>query len=339
MHWRLPRMTARTKSLCAAVFIATLAFPSALLAQSSNFTAPGRIEGAGSTMSIGAAAAGTVSEVLVHEGSRVHAGQTLVTLSCRQLEADVRAREAQLAAAQATYDRSRDGSRPDEIVVGQAVVGYSQARADEAEKTLERTEAMHEGVTVTTARVLEVKRDARIAAAQLEEARARLSLLRAGSRDEDIRQAEALRNASAAEVDATRARLDQCTVHAPVDGVVLDVLANPGQSLSLAVPQPLLHIVPDGPLRVRAEVELRDLAHVCASQRATVVAEAFANATIHAQVASISPAVTPRSIAPATADARDKDVVAVVLNVERGSPALPIGLPVTVRFDSCPSKT
>jgi len=332
-------MTARAKLLRAAVLVATIVFPAQLLGQTSNFVAPGRVEGAGPTMPIGVGAAGTVSEVLVHEGSRVRAGQTLVKLDCRPIEADVRAREAQLAAAQATYDRFRNGSRPDEIVVGEAVVGYSQARADEAEKTLERTEAMHEGVTVTTARVLEVKRDARIAAAQLEEARARLSLLRAGARDEDIRQAEALRNASAAEVDATRARLDQCTVRAPVDGVVLDVLANPGQFLSLAVPQPLLHIVQDGQLRIRAEVELRDLAHVCASQRATVTADAVPSASIHAQVAAISPAVSPRSLAATSADVHDRDIVTVVLNVDRGGPALPIGLPVTVRFDSCPSKT
>ena len=140
-------------------------------------------------MSIGVAASGIVGEVLVREGSRVQAGQVLVKLDCGSLEADVHTREAHLAAAQATYDRFRNGSRPDEIAVGEAVLGYSQARLEEAQKTLQRTLALQEGVTVTTARVLEVERDARIAAAQLEEAQARLSLLKAGSREEDIREA------------------------------------------------------------------------------------------------------------------------------------------------------
>ncbi len=326
-------------ALRAAALIAAVAFPAHVLGQSATFVAPGRVEGAGPILSIGAAAAGTISDVLVQEGSQVRAGQILVQLDCRPLEADVRTRQAQLAAAQATFDRFRDGSRPDEIAVGEAVVGYSKARADEAQKTLDRTLALQEGVTVTTAHILEVKRDTRIAAAQLDEAKARLSLLRAGSREEDIRQAEALRNAAAAEVDSTRARLDQCSVHSPVDGVVLDVLANPGQYLSLAVPQPLLHIVQDGQLRVRAEVELRDIAHVCAAQRATVSADTFSSAAIHAQVATVSPAVSPRSTPSAAAEAHDKDIVAVILNIDRGSPALPIGLPVSVRFDACPSKT
>jgi HlyD family secretion protein len=337
MHRRRIRNAASASWLSAAVAIATLIYPPALRAQS--FVAPGRVEGAAPTLAIGTAATGTVGAVLVREGSRVRAGQTLVTLDCKPLEAEVQSRQAHLAAAQANFDRVRNGSRPDEIAVGEAVVGYSQARAEEAEKTLYRTQELQEGVTVTQARVLEVQRDARIADAQLAEARARLSLLRAGSREEDIRQAQALRDASAADLDTTRARLDQCTVHAPVDGVVLDVLANPGQYLSLAVPQPLLHMVQDDPLRVRAEVALHDFGHVCTAQNATVTTDVFANASIHAKVASISPMVTTANSATAGSDAAAKEVVAVVLNIQPGGPALPIGLPVTVHFEACPSKT
>jgi len=317
-----------------------------MLGQSSQFTAPGRAEGAGPPMSLGVAATGIVSEILVQEGSRVQAGQLLLKLDCAPQQADVRTREAHLAAAQATYDKFRNGPRPDEIAVGEAVVNFSQARAEEADKTLQRTLSLQEGVTVTAAHVLEVKRDARIAAAQLNEARAQLSLLRAGSREEDIRQAKALRDAAAADLDASRARLAQCSVHAPVSGVVLDVSVNQGQFFSLAVPQPLMHIVPDGQARVRAEVALHDLAHICLQQRATIAADAFPNASLEAQVASISPTVSRASIGTAsgsasasTAGADTGDVVAVVLKLNGNAQPLPIGLPVTVHFQACPSKS
>jgi multidrug resistance efflux pump len=327
----------RTTAMCAAVLVASFAFAATALAQNSNFTAPGRVEGP--TLTIGVAAAGIVDEILVREGSRVTAGQALIKLDCRSTEADVRTRESQLAAAQALYDRARNGSRPDEIAVGEAVVGYSEARAEEAQKTLDRTEALKEGVTVTTAHILEVQRDARISAAQLAEANARLSLLRAGSREEDIRRAQAQRDAAAADLDSTRARLDQCTVRAPADGAVIDVLASKGQYFSLAVPQPLLHLVQDGQLRVRAEIDVHDASRVCASQTATVVAEAFPNARIHAHVASISPTVTPRSMMTAAADASTKDILPVILDVDSSSPKPPVGSAVTVNFDPCPSKT
>ncbi len=337
-------ITRGTKFFGAICLLASFSVPSQMLGQGSDFAAPGRVEGAGPPMSIGVAATGIVSDILVHEGSRVQAGQLLVKLDCAAQEADLRTRQAQLAAAQATSDKFRNGPRPDEIAVGEAVVNFSKARADEAEKALQRTLALQEGVTVTIAHVLEVKRDARIAAAQLAEAQSQLNLLRAGSREEDIRQAAALRAAAAAELDAARARLDQCSVKAPADGVVLDVLVNQGQFLSLAVPQPLLHIMADGQSRVRAEVGLADLPHVCVQQRATVATDAFPHAAIQAQVASISPAVSRKSTgnsagAAPRANADENDVVAVVLTVNRGAPALPIGLPVTVHFEACPSKS
>lgn len=344
MQRRPNGITRGAKLLGAVLLLAGFAVPAQMLGQSSEFVAPGRVEGAGLPMSIGVAATGIVSDVLVHEGSRVKAGQLLVKLDCQAQEADVRTRQAHLAAAQATYDKFRNGSRPDEIAVGEAVVGYSQARADEAQKALQRAEELQEGVTVTTARLLEVKRDARIAVAQLEEAKARLNLLRAGAREEDVREAKALRDAAAADLDASRARLDQCSVRAPVDGVVLDVMVNQGQFLSLAVPQPLLHIVRDGRSRVRAEVPLANLAQVCVQQQAAIAASSFPNVAIKAQVASISPEVGRRSMGDAAAasspaDAVANDVVPVVLIVDGGVPALPIGLPVTVHFDACPSKS
>jgi len=343
------RMTQSAKILGAVLLLATVAVvavPVHMLGQSAVFTAPGRAEGAGPPLSIGVAATGLVSDIAVQEGSRVQAGQLLLQLACSAQEADVRTRQAQLTAADATYDKFRNGPRPDEIAVGQAVVNFSQARAEEADKTLQRTLSLQEGVTVTAARVLEVKRDARIAAAQLTEAHAQLNLLRAGSREEDIRQAKALRDAAAAELDASRARLAQCSVRAPVSGVVLDVLVNRGQFLSLAVPQPLLHIVPDGQARVRAEVALRDLTHVCLQQRATIAADALPNAAVGAQVASISPTVSHFTMGAAAnassatgGNADASDVVAVVLKVDGGTAPLPIGMPVTVHFQACPSKS
>jgi HlyD family secretion protein len=335
---RIPRGTKWLGALC---LLATFAVPSQMLGQSSNFVAPGRVEGGGPSMSVGVAATGIVSDILVHEGSRVQAGQLLAKLDCRPQEVDVSARQARLAAAQATYDKFRNGSRPDEIAVGEAVVNFSKARADEAQKALQRTLELQEGVTVTAARVLEVQRDARIAAAQLAEAQAQLNLLRAGAREEDIRQAKALRDAAAADLDEVRAKLDQCSVTAPASGVVLDVLVNKGQFLSVAVPQPLLHIVPDGPPHVRAEVALADLPHVCLQQHATVAAEAFPNAAIQAHVVTISPEVSRTTAAAGAASAHSdsSDAVAVVLTVDGGAPALPIGLPVSVHFEPCPTKS
>ena len=105
----------RPKVSCVVTLLAALFLPQASRAQPAIIDAVGRVEGAERVMSIGAAVSGIVSQVLVHEGERVRSGQTLVKLDCQSIEADLRGREAQLRAAQATYDRYRNGSRPDEI--------------------------------------------------------------------------------------------------------------------------------------------------------------------------------------------------------------------------------
>jgi multidrug resistance efflux pump len=319
-----------------AMVLAALLTPGAIHAQPSPFTAPGRIEGQSGTMSIGSAASGTVKDVFVREWSHVRAGDLLLTLDCRPLEAELQARSAQSSAAEAAFERVRNGPRPDEIAVGEAAVGFSHARADEAQKAFERALALQEGFTITTARKLEAQRDARVTAAHLAEARAKLALLRAGSRREDVMEAEAKRNAAAAEVEAVRARLEQCSIRAPVNGTVVSVLANPGQFLSLAVPAPLLQMLPESVLRVRAEIDQRDLARVCENQPATVTTEAFPNASIRAEVESISPVLIPRTIVVAGAG---KDVEVVILKMERVDLRLPIGMPVIVRFGACPSRS
>src|SRR5215471_21784264 len=148
-------MVRATKLPQLATIVAVLLAPGTAPGQTSTFAAPGRVESAGGPMAIGSAATGTVKEVLVHEGSRVRAREPLVIVDCGPTEAEVQARSAQLSAAEAVLDRVRNGPRPGEIAVAEAAVGYSRARAEEAQKTFERTQLLREGVTVSVARLLE----------------------------------------------------------------------------------------------------------------------------------------------------------------------------------------
>ncbi|MFL5220747.1 MAG: hypothetical protein ACJ8DO_19035, partial [Microvirga sp.] len=106
---------------------------------------------------IGTAATAIVKEVLLEPGVRVRAGELLVALDCRPIEAELQARRALLASSEALAERARNGPRLEEIAVAEAAVGYSTARAEEARKTFERAQALREGVSVTQARVLETQ--------------------------------------------------------------------------------------------------------------------------------------------------------------------------------------
>jgi HlyD family secretion protein len=142
---------------------------------------------------------------------------------------------------------------------------------------------------------------------------------------------------AAAQLERAGAELERCAVRAPVDGVVVDVLTNAGEFISLAVPAALLRLLPDAPLQVRAEIDARDLPRVCVAQPATFTADAFASTPMRGQVESISPVISARTLFTASNEARTPDVGKVILRVENGGANLPSGLPVTVVFGPCSS--
>ena len=298
-------------------------------------TAPGRLE-AGGTMPIGTAVSGVIAEVLVHEGDRVAAGQALVRISCETLEKELEARKSFLASAEAALERTINGPRPEEIGIGIANVGLAEARAEEAGITLHRATSLVEGVTISKAQVDQAKRDARMAAALLEEARARLALLKAGSRPEDIADSRARRDMAQAQRDQAAATLDYCAVRAPSAGVVLTVPAAPGQFISTAIPATLVTMVDDRTRRVHAEVDERDVGKVCLGQHAVVTADAFPGSEVAAVSERLGGELARRSLR-ATAVEREGDAVrSVTLALEGGAPNWPLGLRVLVKFAACP---
>ena len=125
----------------------------------------------------------------------------------------------------------------------------------------------------------------------------------------------------------------------PADGVVLDVFANPGEFMSLAVPASLLNLVPDASLQIRAEVDARDIARLCEGQAATGTAEAAPGATLRARVESISPMISARTIFAPGADTRSPDVARILLALDDRPTNLPIGALVALTFAPCAAKT
>ncbi len=194
---------------------------------------------------LGVAVSAVVAQLLVADHAHVAAGQPLIKMDCRPTEAEIQLRTAELAAAEAAFQRAKNGSRPEEIAIGEARAGLAQARSEEAADTYARGKALTEGVTITRAQLLEERRDARMATAQLNDSQKQLALLRAGSRQEDVDESRALRDAAAGRLAVARANLDQCTVVAPAAGVV-EILATPGQLFSQYAPAPLATLTPDG---------------------------------------------------------------------------------------------
>ena len=307
--------------------------PCVALAQSggSPFRAEGVVVPEGGVLSIGTAATGVVERIVGGPGQPVRLGEELVKVDCAPLEASVKSLAGQSAAAQAADDRVRNGPRPAEIAVGEANLGVAKARAEEAADALRRAQGLQVGISVTQAAKFQIERAAKISAAQLADAQARLDLLRSGSRAEDIAEADARRDAAAAALEEAKARLAQCSVPSPIDGVVVARFVSKGQFVSAAVPVVLLELENDRSLAIRAALEAVRFAELCRGQRASVTAPGDAQG-MAATVERIAP--PRRRWRPRLGEAPQGQVT-VTVRLEHWGAGLFAGEAVSVRFEPC----
>jgi multidrug resistance efflux pump len=172
--------------------------------------------------------------------------------------------------------------------------------------------------------------------ALLDEVRAKLALLKAGSREEDITEARSRRDAAKARVEEAATRLGYCSVDAPSSGIVLSTNVSPGQLVSTTVPVTLLTMVDDSTRRVRAFIDEGEISKICLRQPARVMSDSIPGMQMNGPIVkSISVAVVEN---PFAVDAQ-RQFRQVTVSVSGDYGQTPIGLRVTVGFSACVSGT
>ena len=335
----MSRIALWSASLCVMLTVATVPAPAQDVAENAAArrkvvaAAPGRIEGSADAVMIGASITGIVEKVAVRQGDLVSAGQLLVRIACSDVEAQLAARIAEHEAAEALHRKLVNGARPEDIDIAQAELKLAEARLVEAQTRVTRSSTLFDRNAVSQATRDIDHRDALMAKAQLEAARLRLQLLKAGTREEELAEAKAKMLAAEHSIRVTRSELSKCEVKSPVDGVVLRKHVSEGELISLFFPKPLITVSEIRSYRVRAEVDEHDVPRVKQGQYVEVVVFASKQIRVRGRVASIAPVMGRRQILTSDpADKSDRDVREVVVDLESSPENLPIGLRVSVIF-------
>jgi RND family efflux transporter MFP subunit len=181
------------------------------------------------TATLASRVAGPVDTVAVSVGTRVRRGQTLLTLECRELDANASRERASSAAATETMQAA------DADVRG-ADSAQTLARA-----TYDRVQGLFDKRSATAQ-----ERDQASAALQEAEAHAAAARARAAA-------SRSAREAANAALHASETALSYATISSPFDGVVSERLVDPG---TLASPgMPLLVVEDPAQLRLHVQVD------------------------------------------------------------------------------------
>ena len=154
------------------------------------------------------------------------------------------------------------------------------------------------------------------------------------ARKEDLTIADAKVALAEGTVRRERLMLDKTLLRAPTDGIVLRVLAEPGELVGPGDTRELFTLVDCSSTRVRAWVEELDAMNVAVGQQTVVIADGKPDKQYAGAVVSCSPHVAPkwqRHLKPG--EMVDVRVREVLIELADGSDLL-IGLPVEVFIDA-----
>jgi len=248
---------------------------------------------------------GQVAQVLVADNQAVRAGQPLIRLNPEEYDARVAAAEGELAVAEAAVASARAAldkwsaeSRLAQSVVRQAAtdIRATDAQAARAQADWKRYETLVADGTVARREAEQARADALSAAAAADRSRATLAVTQEQAAVTGGRQAElaaALQAATAqrakaqAALDLARQDAGHALVRAPIDGVVGDRQANPGDYVQPS--SRLLTLVPMRALYVTANFKETQTDRMLQGQPATVRVDALPGVKLKAHVESFAP--------------------------------------------------
>lgn len=296
--------------------------------------APGRVEAWSGDIKLMAAAMAPVGEILVGANERVVEGEPIIRLRDDELRSRLIIAETQVALRQrARNEQSASGRSADRRRAEDAVADADNA-VTEARTSFDRAVAERRAGTKPEPD-LHAMRSAWTQAQ--ERARQRRADLKKLEADKDIPLPSPLEGQltiARNELTAIEASIEKLTIRAPITGSVLQINARVGELASPQSAQPLVLLGDVSALRVRAEIDERDLGEVKVGQAVTVRAGAFVGREFAGKVSFVSPVVGPaRNGARGQRSMNDIDVAEVVVDLADRGP-LAVGMKVDVYFFS-----
>jgi HlyD family secretion protein len=297
--------------------------------------APGVVGGAGIVepaereARLAGASAGVISSIKAKEGDHVKQGDVLLELESSLEEAALRTAEADLASADATLARTVNGQRVEDRDAATAEASSAKARSDLSDSALARAEQLFKGGATTQEELDRARLNAAADKQTARAAEARARAAQVGSRSEDIAAARATAVAARARLAQARATMERRQIRAPYAGEVLQVKARTGEYYTPGSSDAPVVLGDTSRLRVRMDVDERDIGKVKLGQVAYAVADAYPGAKFRGKVSEIGRRMGRKNVRTDDPTERiDTKILEVVIDLEDAQKLVP-GLRVT----------
>ncbi len=264
---------------------------------------------------VGSLFGGRVARIHVDEGSRVAAGDPIVTFETDLIDLQIREQDGHVASARANLAKTERGPRVEDT---------ARARADalNAERERQRLHGLLENGVIGQQQYDDAATRARIAAETLLE-RER------GNRSEDIAAARAALSSEEGRLAYLKRQREEAVVKAPAAGRIESIDLRPGDIVGPN--QPVAKILEPSQLWVRVYVPEPQLGRVRAGQKAAITVDTFPGREFSGHVVEIRSQAeyTPRNVQ--TLDQRMDQVFGAKISIDP-APEMKPGMAALVRL-------
>ena len=298
--------------------------------------AAGRVEGATQEIELRFQLSGRIEELLVEEGQLVQKGEVLLRLIDAQYRHEAALAAADVKLAEAQLERLINGARPQERAVAAALYRAKLAELELAKLSWKRTDKLRADRTVTQQKVDNDRIRVATLMGEVEAARARMELLEAPARLDEIHMDEARVLAAKARLELANVRLERTRLRAPCRGRILEIDVETGELTGPESLDPAIVLADTSSFRVRAFVEELDAPRVQVGMKAKIVADGLPGQELEGHVTRSSLRMGHKEIWTDQPNERFDTKTREVWIEIKESQSLVVGLPVDVMIDPDP---
>ena len=190
---------------------------------------------AANQVEIKAKVGGQLEKLYVEEGDQVKPGDLLAQIETTELRQALRRAEANLAIAQAEFERVKAGDPTSRRIATEAELKTARQQLKTAEENLKRLEELHQKGYVTDQELDQAKDQVVAAKERVRSLEAAYEEQKKGALETELKVARANLKRAQIEYEIAKENLANATIRAPVGGKVLAILLDPGDTVVPAI--------------------------------------------------------------------------------------------------------
>jgi multidrug resistance efflux pump len=233
------------------------------------------------------------SEISVDIGSTVNKGDNVIIFDSKDLEAQVEQAQAAVDVAQASLNKIKSGSRPEQIQQATATLESTKANYENAKSNNTRNKDVFDAGGIPKAQL--DQSDAAYVAAEstYKSAQAALDMLNKGETAESIAVAEAQVKSAQAALNTAQVQLQNGTLSSPISGVVTAKNINVGELATMGAP--LISIVNLDTIIINAYMPSTYINKVSVNQEVVIKVSEIPDKEFEGQISVIDSAIDSKN--------------------------------------------